>query len=95
GQAYQHLGVPTGFRVDANPRAAAERVEDEAQKPPDLTPWQKLHAIRTFILPQLDFALLTARVQKTAFQNLSTFIKEGVKRTLFLPQRATPREKFA
>ncbi|KAE8738943.1 hypothetical protein FOCC_FOCC015560 [Frankliniella occidentalis] len=63
GQAYQHLGVPTGFRVDATPRATAERVEEEARKVFGslLTPWQKLHAIRTFILPQLDFALRTAR----------------------------------
>ncbi|KAK3916754.1 hypothetical protein KUF71_025853, partial [Frankliniella fusca] len=90
GESYQHLGVPTGFRVDATPRAAAERLEEEALKVLGslLAPWQKIHALKTFILPQLDFSLRTARVRKTAFKNLDRAIVQGVKDVFSLPQRA-------
>ncbi|KAK3933027.1 Retrovirus-related Pol polyprotein from type-2 retrotransposable element R2DM [Frankliniella fusca] len=90
GEFYQHLGVPTGFRVDATPRAAAERLEEEALKVLGslLAPWQKIHALKTFILPQLDFSLRTARVRKTAFKNLDRAIIQGVKDVFSLPQRA-------
>lgn len=67
GQAYTHLGVPTGLRVDQTPRERIAKLEREVQLifASVLAPWQKLHAVRTFTIPQIDFALRTAKVQKS------------------------------
>lgn len=96
GEHYQHLGVPTGIHVDQTPRHTIDRLEQEARKIFDslLAPWQKLQAIRTFITPQLDFHLRTARVQKTAFHGLDKVLKKGAKDTLHLPQRASAEVVF-
>ncbi|KAK3927233.1 hypothetical protein KUF71_015539 [Frankliniella fusca] len=76
GESYQHLGVPTGFRVDPTPRDTMARLEEEARQVFNslFAPWQKIHALKTFILTQLDFCLRTARVHKTAFKALDNFI---------------------
>lgn len=92
GEAYQHLGVPTGLYVDQTPEdTIAHMIKDlhhvEASL---LTDWQKLDAIRTFIVPQAQFVLLTARVAKERFQLLDKAIKRVAKAALHLPRRASP-----
>lgn len=91
GDAYQHLGVPTGLRVDQTPDKTIEAmlkdigyIENSA-----LSDWQKLDAIRTFVIPQAQFTLLTATVKKTAFDGLDKEIKRVAKRALHLPLRAS------
>ncbi|KAK3908768.1 Retrovirus-related Pol polyprotein from type-1 retrotransposable element R2 [Frankliniella fusca] len=66
GEAYQHLGVPTGLYVEQTPEATFQKmIEDlQAVEASLLTPWQKLDAIRTFIIPQAQFTLLTANIKQ-------------------------------
>ncbi|KAK3931238.1 hypothetical protein KUF71_025382 [Frankliniella fusca] len=96
GDSYQHLGVPTGARVDQTPRDLLKSLTREATLICNslLAPWQKLHAIRTFTLSQIDFALRTAKVEKTAFKELDNLIKKEAKKTPNLPQRASAEPVF-
>ncbi|XP_046685304.1 uncharacterized protein T26G10.4-like [Homalodisca vitripennis] len=91
GEPYQHLGVPTGMRVDQTPVDTISRLEGEAAAifGSLLAPWQKLHALRTFLIPQLTFNLNTARIRKTCLRGLDNIVKAGCKRTLNLPARAS------
>ena len=92
GEAYQHLGVPTGLYVDQTPDdTIAHMIADlQAVEASLLTDWQKLDAIRTFILPQAQFVLLTARVAKKSFELLDKAVKRVAKAALHLPRRASP-----
>ncbi|XP_046687015.1 uncharacterized protein T26G10.4-like [Homalodisca vitripennis] len=96
GEPYQHLGVPTGMRVDQTPVATITRLEGEAASifGSMLAPWQKLHALRTFLVPQLIFNFNTARIRKTSLRDLDKSIKLGCKKIMNLPQRASA-ELFA
>ncbi|XP_046666839.1 uncharacterized protein LOC124358579 [Homalodisca vitripennis] len=91
GEPYQHLGVPTGMRVDQTPVDTIARLEGEAAAifGSMLAPWQKLHALRTFLVPQLIFNFNTARIRKTSLRELDKLIKSGCKRVMNLPQRAS------
>ncbi|XP_034245774.1 uncharacterized protein T26G10.4-like [Thrips palmi] len=91
GDAYQHLGVPTGLYVNQTPEDTIKSMLQDlaAVKDSLLAPWQKLDAVRTFILPQAQFVLQTARIQKTAFQDLDKAIKSAAKQFLHLPDRAS------
>ncbi|XP_046684359.1 uncharacterized protein T26G10.4-like [Homalodisca vitripennis] len=91
GETYDHLGVPTGMRGDQTPVATIARLEEETAKifASGLAPWQKLDAVRTFIVPQLDFNLRTARIRKTSLKGLDSLMRAEGKRTLGLPSRAS------
>ncbi|XP_046683273.1 uncharacterized protein LOC124369322 [Homalodisca vitripennis] len=91
GDSYQHLGVPTGMKVDQTPVATIARLEAETEAVlrSVLAPWQKLHALRTFIIPQLEFNLKTARIRKTALRSLDSKIKCGMKKIFNVPSRAS------
>lgn len=56
-----------------------------------LAPWKKLHALRTFFMPQLTFALNTAVVNKGTLHELDLVMKRYVKCVLNLPQRASAK----
>ncbi|XP_046687909.1 uncharacterized protein LOC124373594 [Homalodisca vitripennis] len=90
GESYQHLGVPTG-KVDQTPVATIARLEAETEAVlrSVLAPWQKLHALRTFIILQLEFNLKTAQIRKTALRSLDSKIKCGVKKIFNVPSRAS------
>ncbi|KAK3918528.1 Retrovirus-related Pol polyprotein from type-2 retrotransposable element R2DM, partial [Frankliniella fusca] len=90
-EAYQHLGVPTGLYVNQTPESTIEQMLKDLHcvECSLLTDWQKLDAIRTFILPQATFALQTSRIQKTCFTKLDQEIKRIVKKALHLPARAS------
>jgi len=91
GDSYVHLGVPTGMKVDQTPVDTIARLEEEATTifGSLLAPWQKLHAVRTFLLPQLDFNIRTARVKKSTLKTFDSIVKAGCKRVLGLPSRAS------
>ncbi|KAK3916006.1 hypothetical protein KUF71_025264, partial [Frankliniella fusca] len=59
-----------------------------------LTPWQKLDAIRTFIIPQAQFTLLTANIKKSALDVLDKKVKLVAKSIFNLPRRASPEIVF-
>ena len=91
GEAYQHLGVPTGLHVDQTPEDTIKSMLQDVRaiERSLLTDWQKLDAVRTFVLPQVTFTLLTARVHKTAFRELDAELKRFAKGALHLPERAS------
>ncbi|KAE8740768.1 hypothetical protein FOCC_FOCC013713 [Frankliniella occidentalis] len=90
-EAYQHLGVPTGLYVDQTTEATIEQMLKDLSHVENslLTDWQKLDAVRTFILPQATFVLQTSRIKKTCFTQLDQEIKRFVKKALHLPARAS------
>ncbi|XP_054727618.1 uncharacterized protein T26G10.4-like [Anastrepha obliqua] len=92
GQAYQHLGIPTGYQVRQTPVATIEQLITDVRTVDDslLTPWQKLDAVATFILPRLDFVMRGAQVRKAGLTAADKVIKRAGKRWLNLPQRASP-----
>jgi hypothetical protein len=92
GEAYRHLGVPTGFRNDQTPENTIKAMLEDIHRVETsrLTDWQKLDAIRTFVLPQVEFTLLTARVKKTAFKEFDSEVKRVSKAALHLPARGSP-----
>ncbi|XP_034248966.1 uncharacterized protein LOC117649892 [Thrips palmi] len=59
-----------------------------------LSDWQKLDALRTFVVPQVQFSLLTARVKKEAFAELDRELKRVAKDAMHLPQRASAEPVF-
>ncbi|KAK3908776.1 hypothetical protein KUF71_003418 [Frankliniella fusca] len=96
GEAYQHLGVPTGLYVEQTPEATFQKmIEDlKAVEASLLTPWQKLDAIRTFIIPQAQFTLLTANIKKSALDKVDKEVKSIAKSIFNLPRRASPEIVF-
>ncbi|KMQ81666.1 reverse transcriptase rna-dependent dna polymerase subfamily, partial [Lasius niger] len=66
GEPYHHLGVPTGFSVDATPfQTIGGLLEDlRAVDRSLLAPWQKIETMASNILPRLDFLLRGAAVEK-------------------------------
>lgn len=90
GDAYTHLGIPTGMKVSNSPDTRGIVNDINKIDKSLLAPWQKTEAINVFILPQLDFLLKTAIVQKTPLTKLDKIIKRTVKSWMNLPQRASP-----
>ncbi|KAE8739190.1 hypothetical protein FOCC_FOCC015313 [Frankliniella occidentalis] len=91
GDAYQHLGVPTGLRVDQTPEATIEAMLQDIGniERSQLSDWQKLDALRTFVVPQAQHSLMTAKVQKQAFAELDREVKRVAKAALHLPHGAS------
>ncbi|KAK3917262.1 Retrovirus-related Pol polyprotein from type-1 retrotransposable element R2 [Frankliniella fusca] len=96
GEAYQHLGVPTGLYVEQTPEDTFQKMLEDLHNVERslLKPWQKLDAIRTFILPQAQFILLTANLKKKTLDEFDRHCKRVVKSTMNLPRRASPEVVF-
>ncbi|EEZ99158.1 Uncharacterized protein T26G10.4-like Protein [Tribolium castaneum] len=92
GEAYQHLGIPTGYHVDTTPEATIERMTKEVENIDQslLAPWQKIDAVNTFVSPKLGFLLRGTTIQKKKTNRLDSRIKAYAKKWLFLPERASP-----
>ncbi|KAK3911664.1 Retrovirus-related Pol polyprotein from type-2 retrotransposable element R2DM [Frankliniella fusca] len=91
-----HLGVPTGLRIDQTPEATIKAMlgDVRAAERSLLSDWQKLYAIRTFVVPQVQFSLLTSKIKKEAFSELDREIKRVAKAAMHLPQRASAEPVF-
>ncbi|XP_045470622.1 uncharacterized protein T26G10.4-like [Harmonia axyridis] len=92
GQAYEHLGIPTGYHVDQSPEDTIDRMTRDLQKLDEslLAPWQKIDALSTFILPRVSFVLRGCHVQKSRLGVLDKRVKRALKSWMNLPQRASP-----
>lgn len=57
-----------------------------------LAPWQKLSALRMFVLPQLDFALRRALVRRGALEEADKQVRAVLKELLHsaLPRKPLP-----
>ncbi|XP_043263789.1 uncharacterized protein LOC122404008 [Colletes gigas] len=91
GDAYEHLGVPTGVRIDQTPYSAIRDVLRDlgAVDRSLLAPWQKVETLRSVIIPRLDFLLRGASLRKSALAEVDKAVRRAVKGWLNLPQRAS------
>ncbi|XP_014216251.1 uncharacterized protein LOC106645014 [Copidosoma floridanum] len=64
--AYDHLGIPTGYQVRQTLISNIKDLIEDAEKVGEslLAPWQKLDVVGTLLLPHLDFAVQGASVEK-------------------------------
>lgn len=91
GNAYEHLGIPTGFQVRQTPVTAISKIEKDLKEVDKsaLAPWQKVETVASFILPRLDFLLRGAHVEKTPLKPIDRMVCRLAKEWLNLPQRAS------
>ncbi|XP_049948296.1 uncharacterized protein T26G10.4-like [Schistocerca serialis cubense] len=96
GDAYLHLGVPTGYKVSQTPTDAIAAIRRDLQHLDAslLAPWQKIDAVRVFLLPRLDFVMRGGAVRKGPLSALDKAVKAAVKSWLFLPQRASTEQLY-
>ncbi|XP_049946524.1 uncharacterized protein LOC126439393 [Schistocerca serialis cubense] len=96
GDAYLHLGVPTGYKVTQTPTDAIAAIRRDLQHLDAslLAPWQKIDAVRVFLLPRLDFVMRGGAVRKGPLSALDKAVKAAVKSWLFLPQRASTEQLY-
>ena len=66
GEAYGHLGIPTGFWRAGTLREEADNICKDINKIDAslLSPWQKLDGLRTFVIPRIDFILRGSSAEK-------------------------------
>lgn len=64
---YKHLGIPTGYQVKQTPISSIKELIADTRRLDGslLAPWQKLDAMRTFILPRLDFVMQGSNIYKS------------------------------
>ena len=81
GEAYQHLGIPTGYQTKQTPtKTLRDLIADTRSIDQSLlAPWQKLDAVRTFLLPRLDFILQGAHIEKDYLTEADKIIKKLAK----------------
>ncbi|KAG6923125.1 hypothetical protein G0U57_021510, partial [Chelydra serpentina] len=91
GQAYQHLGMQMGFRVQQTLEDTIQEILQDAAKIDAslLAPWQKINALNTFLIPRISFVLRGSAVAKVPLNKADKIIRQLVKKWLFLPQRAS------
>uniref|UniRef100_A0ABD2WIM9 Reverse transcriptase domain-containing protein n=1 Tax=Trichogramma kaykai TaxID=54128 RepID=A0ABD2WIM9_9HYME len=96
GEAYEHLGVPTGFQVRQTPDSSIDGLVEDLRKLDQslLAPWQKLEVAATFILPRLDFCLQGSHVEKGPLKEADKVVKKLAKGWMHLPQRASAEVVF-
>uniref|UniRef100_A0ABD2XIY5 Reverse transcriptase domain-containing protein n=2 Tax=Trichogramma kaykai TaxID=54128 RepID=A0ABD2XIY5_9HYME len=89
--AYEHLGIPTGYQVKQTPVNTIRGLLDDAHSIHTslLAPWQKLDAVSTFLLPRLDFIMQGGKVEKGYLSEADKILKRLARQWLSLPQRAS------
>ncbi|XP_075770148.1 uncharacterized protein T26G10.4-like [Pelodiscus sinensis] len=90
GQFYQHLGTPTGIRVETTPTDTLHKILRDAELLDRslLAPWQKIDATHTFLIPRISFTLRDSAVAKVPLNKADSAIRVLVQKWLYLPQRA-------
>ncbi|KAG8239753.1 hypothetical protein J437_LFUL019242 [Ladona fulva] len=68
GESYRYLGAPKGWKADETPTEVLRAFQRDLATVncSNLAPWQRLDAIRTFLLPRLDFHLRIPDFPKSA-----------------------------
>ncbi|XP_059575830.1 uncharacterized protein T26G10.4-like [Alligator mississippiensis] len=91
GEAYCHLGTPTGHRARQTPEETINGIVQDAHKLDSslLAPWQKIDAVNTFLIPRVAFVLRGSAVPKTPLKKADAEIRRLLKKWLHLPLRAS------
>ncbi|GBN56500.1 Retrovirus-related Pol polyprotein from type-2 retrotransposable element R2DM [Araneus ventricosus] len=84
------LGKPVGFNPVSD-YSSFNNFADCAKKILDsqLSPWQKMDAMKSFIFPAMQFSMRTGQFKKEDWTLLDEAIRHAVKEILFLPERAS------
>lgn len=90
-QAYEYLGVPLGVGVDQSPTLnLVDSMKDlhkiEASV---LAPWQKLKAIKIFILPRFQYLNRLARVRKSDLAEFDRVLVAAIRKIAHLPPNSS------
>lgn len=96
--AYRYLGRPVGHtRAASPPLHVLEETQRHAILVLDsaLAPWQKLDALRSFILPRLTHSLRLGVLPKHALKAFDTDLRWRVKGVLNLPPNASAQYLYA
>ncbi|XP_026476640.1 uncharacterized protein T26G10.4-like [Ctenocephalides felis] len=90
-QSYEYLGIPTGFQSfsSADEVIRAMRRHAEQLNNSLLAPWQKVDALNTFIMPQLQFHLRNGKTTKKLLWIYDREVKTYAKKWANLPKRAS------
>ena len=88
-ESTKFLGRPVGFNI----LKTGDRLEEAGNKAEKilnskLAPWQRIDAIKSFVLPSIIFPMRTWQYQKTQYSQLDSRIKPLLKKTLHLTTRA-------
>ena len=90
-RAYKYLGTETSTSTVGGIDTCIQKTWDLAEKieTSELTPMQKLHALRTYVLPKLMHLLENAHSTQREIQRINRSLRKMVKRICYLPERAT------
>ncbi len=97
-ESFRYLGVPIGLLYDANDmNTITEKLCKDLDRICDslLTPWQKLHAIRTFIQLCLTYALRACPATRNSLDNYRKKLVEVLRSICNLPKRSSVSYFFA
>ena len=90
-RAYKYLGTKTFPGMMGGLEACFERAWNLAELVEDshLSPMQKLHALRSKIIPMLYHLLENTYTTQSQLQRMNRAIRKMTKRILYLPEKAT------
>ena len=96
GESYPYLGVPIGVGVDQTPTAILDAARGDADliARSALGPWQKMDAIRTFVLSRLPYHLRHRQIRHNELVDFEKQLVRTVKLIHDLPSNATTHMLF-
>ncbi|KAF1326490.1 reverse transcriptase, partial [Globisporangium splendens] len=99
-QSYTYLGIGDGFnhtkrRVSIAPRLAELKRDISAIFRSDLAPWQMVRAIKTYVVPQIEYLLRHVRPLQSQLQGFDSALTKGLRHVLRLPPVSLSAAFFA
>ncbi|KAK8742630.1 hypothetical protein OTU49_001595, partial [Cherax quadricarinatus] len=90
GQYTKFLGRPVGFQLLPDIAIIEDYITlGKSILESKLAPWQRLDALKTFVLPSAVFAMRTWQLRKTDWTRLDCALRPLIKKTLYLQPRAS------
>jgi hypothetical protein len=88
GDFYQYLGRPIGINIDRTPTAMLKTFICDLYKINRslLSGWQKLDAIKTFVIPRLSFILRNGDIPRKALKEVDRALFDVIRRICNLPK---------
>lgn len=89
--SYRYLGIDEGFlrQKAADSLARGTQCDLDAINNSLLAPWQKIDALKIFVIPKLGFALRTAAMSKVQLRNLDASVQRTMKAWMQMPKKAS------
>jgi hypothetical protein len=88
GDFYQYLGRPVGINIDRTPTSMLKTFISDLYKINRslLSGWQKLDAIKTFVIPRLSFILRNGDIPRKALKEVDRALFDVIRRICNLPK---------